>query len=70
MIDCSSLPNPANGAVILNGTVEGSIANYTCDEGFSPDGPVVRMCRNDRMWSGVPPQCEGESYIRSVYISS
>ena len=61
MIDCGDLPNLLNGTVILTGTVEGSIANYTCDEGFTPDGPVVRMCRNNRMWSGVPPICEGES---------
>ena len=60
MIDCGSLPNPLNGTVILNGTVEGSIANYTCNEGFSPDEPVVRMCGSEGMWSGAEPTCEGE----------
>ena len=70
MIDCGDLQSPLNGSVILNGTVEGNSATYTCDEGFLPDGPVVRMCRNDKMWSGVPPMCEGESYVRGVYISS
>ena len=57
---CGDLPDPINGTVILNGTVEGSIANYTCDEGFLRDGPVVRMCGSDGMWSGSTPQCEGE----------
>ena len=60
MIDCGSLPNPLNGVVNLIGTVEGNSATYTCEEGFSPDGPVVRMCGSGGMWSGMPPMCEGE----------
>ena len=59
-MDCSDLPDPINGSVTLNSTVEGSIANYTCDEGFLLDGPVVRMCGSNGMWSGSTPQCEGE----------
>ena len=59
-MDCGDLLAPINGSVTLNGTVEGSIANYTCDEGFLLDGPVVRMCGSNGMWSGSTPQCEGE----------
>ena len=59
-MDCGDLLAPINGSVTLNGTVEGSIANYTCNEGFSLDGPVVRMCGSNGMWSGSTPQCEGE----------
>ena len=59
-MDCGDLPDPINGTVTLNGTVEGSIANYTCDGGFLLDGPVVRMCGSNGMWSGSTPQCEGE----------
>ena len=59
-MDCGDLNDPVNGVVAVNDTVEGSIANYICDEGFSPDGPVDRTCGSDGMWSGVPPMCEGE----------
>ena len=68
MIDCGDLPSPLNGVVNLTGTVEGSIANYTCNEGFLPDGPVVRMCGSDGMWSGEAPLCEGE--LEGVYLCS
>ena len=59
-VDCGDLPDPNNGAVTLDGTGEGSIATYTCDEGFSRDGPVDRTCGSDGMWSDAAPVCEGE----------
>ena len=59
-MDCGDLLAPTNGSVTLTGTVEGSVANYTCDEGFLPDESVVRMCGSNGMWSGSTPQCEGE----------
>ena len=60
LVDCGNLSDPVNGTVTLTGTVEGSIANYTCNEGFLPDGPMVRMCGSDGMWSAEAPECEGE----------
>ena len=60
MIDCGDLLDPLDGDVDLDGTVEGSVAIYTCFEGFVPNGPVIRTCGSDGMWSGVAPLCEGE----------
>ena len=35
----------------------GAIAVYACDQGFQLDGPVRRMCSEDKTWSGTEPSC-------------
>ena len=35
----------------------GAIAMYACNEGFQLDGPVRRMCSEDKTWSGTEPSC-------------
>ena len=35
----------------------GAIAVYACDDGFQLDGPVRRMCSEDKTWSGTEPSC-------------
>ena len=57
---CGDLPDPVNGDVELNGILEENTATYTCNEGFSPDGPVVRTCGRNGKWTGAAPMCESE----------
>ena len=59
LADCGSLPNPTNGSVILTGTVEGSFANYTCNDGFELEGASDRVCQGNGNWSGSEPFCRG-----------
>ena len=59
-IDCGILPHPCFGHVELSGTEEGSIATYTCSEGFELEGTQTRVCQSDGTWSGKEPTCEGE----------
>ena len=58
--DCGSLPNPLDGQVSLTDTTEGSVATYSCLEGFILQGTdsESRMCQSDGTWSGVEPYCE------------
>ena len=57
-MECGRLPNPLNGRVSVTGIDFGSVANYTCNEGFSLlQGDARRTCGPDGGWSGNEPTC-------------
>ena len=35
----------------------GSVANYSCDQGFVLCGAKSRTCQSNETWSGSPPEC-------------
>ena len=39
---CEVLQSPGNGLVVQTGTIENSVATYTCDVGYIQDGPMTR----------------------------
>ena len=60
VVDCGSLLNPVSGAVSLSsGTTFGSIATYTCNEGFMLNVSTPRTCGSDGRWSPAAPGCFG-----------
>jgi hypothetical protein len=56
-VTCPSLPHPANGVVLLTNLTEGSLATYSCNEGFGLAGDRGRICQSDGMWSGEAATC-------------
>ena len=61
VVDCDTLPDPENGTVSNPFTTFGSVATYSCVEGFSLDGPAERTCTSMEQWSGEAPLCTSES---------
>ncbi len=60
MIECDVLTDPANGQVnISSGTIFGSTATYSCNNGYTLSGSVSRTCGASGFWSGSEPTCEG-----------
>ena len=58
--DCGPLTPPANGDVdTSSGTTAGSVALYSCNEGFVLTGTADRVCGSDGRWRPDPPACEG-----------
>ena len=61
-VHCDSLHDPHNGRVatssITPGTDLGSIAEYSCDEGYSLVGPRTRMCQANGQWTEDSAICE------------
>ncbi|XP_053408488.1 sushi, von Willebrand factor type A, EGF and pentraxin domain-containing protein 1-like [Mercenaria mercenaria] len=56
---CSKPTSPTNGNVSpVNGTTYRSIANYTCNEGFTLNGTSITTCESDKTWSGPLPTCD------------
>lgn len=61
-VECGSLPNPLNGRVSLTGIEFGSVANYTCNEGYTlQHGDARRRCGPEGEWSGTEPTCRSMS---------
>ncbi len=67
-VDCMNLLNPRDGSVSLTGTIFTSVATYSCNDGFSLNGRVTRMCQADGTWSEDAPTCERESNNRHVHV--
>lgn len=48
-----------DGSVDTGLSIEGVIANYTCDTGFRLVGDAERVCQSNGLWSGTNPACQG-----------
>jgi len=49
--------NVTNGAVDFTTTYGGSVATYSCNEGYVLCGSKNRTCQSNGSWSGLPPEC-------------
>ena len=52
---------PSNGRVDTSaGTSFGDVARYSCDTGYTLNGPAERTCQANERWNGSVPTCESE----------
>ena len=56
-VDCGSLSSPTNGQVSLITITFGSVATYSCDNGYCLNGQSMTICQADGTWSGSTPTC-------------
>ena len=60
-VSCGQPDAPTNGRVDTSaGTSFGDVARYSCDTGYTLNGPAQRTCQADGQWSGSVPTCESE----------
>ena len=60
-VSCGQLVDPSNGRVDTSaGTSFGDVARYSCDTGYTLNGPAERTCQADERWNGSVPTCESE----------
>ena len=56
---CEDLEDPENGGVNISSMVlPGTVAAYSCDEGFVLNGTATRECGADGKWTNIAPTCE------------
>jgi CUB/sushi domain-containing protein len=61
VVDCGNLTSPLQGYVLIDESTFGSIANYSCFEGYELDGNMTRTCLESGSWMGNDPICNGKS---------
>lgn len=57
-VNCSAPEKPCDGSVSAPATTRGSVATYSCDDGFTLGSPTTRSCQDSGMWSGSVPCCD------------
>ena len=64
VINCGLLPLPSEGQVAYTpGVVTGletglnAVASYSCNEGYSLVGDMIRTCQANGEWDGAEPTC-------------
>ncbi|XP_064383648.1 CUB and sushi domain-containing protein 3-like [Halichondria panicea] len=57
-IECPALKDPENGSVDDGDNLPGTIAKYTCDDGFKLVGSSKRLCQNYGSWTREAPICK------------
>ena len=76
LTDCGPLPKPVGSEVFTEtGTTVGSLAIYTCLDGYSlneSSGNRMRTCSINGSWEGTPPTCEpvGKFWKKIVNIGT
>ena len=63
IVTCDELTAPANGDVNQPGNSVGTVARYTCKDGFELIGNKTRTCQEDGEWSGTDPTCKCEHIL-------
>nr|XP_045229548.1 sushi, von Willebrand factor type A, EGF and pentraxin domain-containing protein 1 [Macaca fascicularis] len=56
-VKCSSPENINNGKYVLSGLTYLSTASYSCDTGYSLQGPSIIECMASGIWDRAPPAC-------------
>ena len=62
-VDCGEPPQPTNGELVLSETTYGSMATFSCNQGYDLIGSEVRVCQADGSWDGEITVCERKTDI-------
>uniref|UniRef100_A0A669BYM5 Selectin E n=1 Tax=Oreochromis niloticus TaxID=8128 RepID=A0A669BYM5_ORENI len=62
VVRCPLLEAPENGHINCSSTesVYNSQCSFTCDQGYSLEGPELLTCDHHGNWTGEKPTCQGE----------
>ncbi len=68
-IPCSitepEIGNPVNGRVSFDSLT----VTYTCNTGYTLNGPMTRTCGENGTWSSTAPICEGKLIVIFIHSS-
>lgn len=57
-VQCAIPDSPVNGKAMFTAVAYKSVVSYECKYGFMIVGDATRTCGEDKLWSGVEPQCK------------
>ena len=58
MTGCDVLSDIRYGSVQYNNTLEGTIASYSCQTGYTVSDTAHRLCQDNGQWSGAEAVCD------------
>lgn len=67
---CGWLSPPTNGKKEGTNYLQGSIVRFSCDEGFTMEGPAERVCTRIGGWSGQETRCIESANIAGIVAGS
>ncbi|KAF7661677.1 hypothetical protein LDENG_00254980 [Lucifuga dentata] len=70
VISCGWLSPPSNGTKEGTTYLKGAKVRLSCDEGFTLEGPEVRMCQENGQWSGEDTNCIPISNLTGIVVGS
>ena len=62
-VDCGILPVPLNGSIQGSVSTFPNVLEFSCDNGFTIVGSVVRKCQANATWSGRTAFCKGAYFV-------
>uniref|UniRef100_A0A8C2AYQ9 Sushi, von Willebrand factor type A, EGF and pentraxin domain-containing protein 1 n=1 Tax=Cyprinus carpio TaxID=7962 RepID=A0A8C2AYQ9_CYPCA len=54
---CETPPSPEYGSVMVTDSALGSLAEYSCKDGYELNGQSIRQCISGKQWSNDVPRC-------------
>uniref|UniRef100_A0A8C2HLQ4 Sushi domain-containing protein n=1 Tax=Cyprinus carpio TaxID=7962 RepID=A0A8C2HLQ4_CYPCA len=54
---CETPPSPEYGSVMVTDSALGSLAEYSCEDGYELNGQSIRQCISGKQWSNDVPRC-------------
>ena len=69
VVDCGSVNAPTNGSVSFSTTTYSSMANISCDEGYTLFGEsTYRACTESGVWSDPELECQRKTTTATSFI--
>ncbi|KIH60035.1 sushi domain protein [Ancylostoma duodenale] len=70
VVDCERPPSIPNGSVSVALTIYGSVANYTCQDGYRLIGHATVSCGSKGVWEPAIPVCYDMATLRELKADS
>lgn len=65
-VSCPTLSEIQDGFVDISGNTVGSVAAYSCNQGFELIGKRKRTCQENGLWSSTEPSCRKSKPLLTI----